>query len=1420
DPLRADVPGIDSTGEGVVSLTRRVTAPHLWSDEDPYLYTLVISLYDKQSGKHFESIAQQLGFREITFTPTEVDENYNKITKKYEQMLLNGKPLVIKGVNRHDIDPLTGRYVSRELYETDLRMIKQYNFNALRTSHYPNDEYLYHLCDQYGILVMAEANMESNELQNDSDVMARQLEPAYLDRITANMQERKNRTSVIMWSLGNECGNTPETKMFQRSIQTTVRPLDATRPVNYEPLGGNGGVDIWTTMYPAVSFVIDRGANTDRMPYMPIEYNHAMGNACGYFKEYWDAFRRYDNLLGGYIWDWVDQGLATPLDKSAAYSVAADQSRNGFTGELTGDLKRDAVTGKQYLEGTLVIPSRQDADNKINEALSSDRSFTMEMVVRPRDPSSTDYQPLMKKGDSQVGLRTHNNAFDLVTYVTRDGSKGTWAEWHYNRPASWGNGDWQHLALTYDGKTHAAKLYLNGTLINSTSTPSVDGATIMQSTYDLAINYCTERGRPGQNDVAVARIYTRALNAQEIAAQRQAYLNNTAYTIPADSDDVLMWLDFASAKLRPSVDGSVWDYYGEQGNDNLAGQYLGYGGDWGDVINTGNFCANGLVSSDRTPQAELQEIQYVQQPLRFTAAQRQLAVRQIEIFNESQWLDTARYLFQWELQEDGVVIDRGDFTATIAPQATQTVSVPFVMPSKTKDDGEYFLNVTAVLAKDTDWAQAGQVVGWQQFAVAADIGQVPKIDTATLSSLTKSETADTLTLSGEDFTLTVNKKTGLIGTYTVKGQTVLTKGPAPNFWRATIDNDGYFPKEWETANQGMTLDEMTVTMGEDDTICVIDVTLNLPRAKNSKEHLTYTVYGSGAVGVRARLDVNPEMGELLKFGAELTLPAGYENVTWFGNGPEDTFIDRRQGGQIGLYSSTVSDSFFPYAKPQASGNHTDVRYIALEEPGNPVGLMVVGENPLEASALHFKTGDYAGKRHPYQMPSRDNYTILNVDQISRGVGQSSCGPSQLAQYQLPVNYDFDYAFTILPYDTAADDPMTLSKPWRVVESPADPAQPSGYETAEIARFGGMERTINGAAINGGSLYADWTRANDNRVADLTGYDPANLRLRVRFELHAPDESVPPATWFKSGYVKLRSEQRADPAVNNGDPEHNYGWDINASWNLQYGENAFDIPLADALQGRFGNDSRTMYGSNNRKGQIDWTRIDRMIFVISAPNYNGLRMNVTYAAVVDTAFEKTLARLTELTESPLTQGSYTDASYAAYTDALKRGADVLADKRATLEQAQNAAAYLENTQAELTADPAAVLTAALRLRVSEAAQMDSLAVTPDALQAFEEALAAAQGVLDHDGVTQDEVDAALAALEKAIAGLTTVCRPGDVDESGAVTAADALMALQAATGKITLTTIQKMAADVDGQNGVTAADALAILQFATGKITAF
>ncbi|EKY22875.1 glycoside hydrolase family 2 protein, partial [Clostridium celatum] len=181
DPMTINVSDIDAEGEVTVDASKFVEAPELWSAEKPNLYTLVMTIKDA-NGNALESISQQLGFREISYTRSEIDSNNNNITSEYEAITINGQPLLLKGTNRHDTDPVYGKYVPREVYEQDIETMKSYNLNAIRTSHYANDEYLYYLADKYGMYVMGETNAECHALMGNQNAVAQYLKPLTMDR--------------------------------------------------------------------------------------------------------------------------------------------------------------------------------------------------------------------------------------------------------------------------------------------------------------------------------------------------------------------------------------------------------------------------------------------------------------------------------------------------------------------------------------------------------------------------------------------------------------------------------------------------------------------------------------------------------------------------------------------------------------------------------------------------------------------------------------------------------------------------------------------------------------------------------------------------------------------------------------------------------------------------------------------------------------------------------------------------------------------------------------------------------------------------------------------------------------------------------------------------------------------------------------
>ncbi|MCL2487601.1 MAG: DUF4981 domain-containing protein [Oscillospiraceae bacterium] len=1016
--LGGNVPSIASGAKGSVDLTRTVSNPRLWSDEDPYLYTLVISLYEK-GGKLFECISQQLGFREITFTKTAVNSNYDRTTSSYQQMKLNGKPIYFRGANLHSSDPHTGKYISHELYETDLRIMKQHNLNAIRTSHYPGDRYLYYLADKYGILVMAETNMESHALQDQSDTMANHLTNAYIDRLEANINAQKNRASVVMWSLGNECGDTPSTKMLQKAIQNTIRPLDSTRPVHYEGLGDRGGVDVNSNMYPGVDTVNARSKDTNRMPYVMCEYVFSQGNAVGSIGDYWDAIRGGDNQLGGFIWDYVDKALATPIPVPKVLSV--DKSPNGYKAELTGEIIDDADWGKA-LTGPVILEN----DLSINNALSGRNPFTFEMVVKPR--SATNMQQFMGKGDHQFILRT-NSDIDFFAYVEGAG----WRMNSFRMPSGWLN-NWHHLAAVFDGTNFS--VYCDGVSLTRTGTQAVT-ADVMPTDFPLAINYCAETGRRGDNLVAGAGVYTKALTANEVSARNDKYKVKGNMAAGLDSS-ILLWMDFAG--FTPDQYGTdpkaAWDYYAEAGSEKMAGRFMGYGGSWGDSPNDGSFHCDGIIGADRSLKPAIQEVKYVYQPVWFTATPADLIDKKVTIFNENRHISTAGYTFVWEIIEDGKVIHTGNFDRTIQPIDTETVTLN--LPSVTPKPGcEYYLNLRADRKAGTDYAAASANVAYEQFLLPVAGSQAPGFVPDAAAKVTKTENAAAITLTGGSggtaFTLTVNKATGRIGNFAFDGKTVLIEGPAPNYWRPKADSDNQNNAPWSSAHNALQLTSLTAIVLADGKSAVVDALWKLPTVNsgNAIQHMTYTVYATGEVNIRSWLTGAAGSGELLKFGTAMKLPKHFQNLSWYGSGPLDAYADRSRGAKLGLYSSTVFDEFYPFVRPQVSGNHPGVRYMTLEAPGLPVGLMVVGERPVEAGALPFAVEDYSGKKYPYQMPQTD-YTVLNVDQISSGLG-CALGPSALPKYRVYSQDTFDYSYTLIPYATGASNLAERSRAWRTAE---------------------------------------------------------------------------------------------------------------------------------------------------------------------------------------------------------------------------------------------------------------------------------------------------------------------------------------------------------------------------------------------------
>ena len=282
-----------SGAESVLLMRADVKNPLKWSAEKPNLYTLVLRLKNN-SGKAVEFESARVGFR--------------KVEIRGNQFLVNGQPILIKGVNRHEHDPDTGHYVTEKSMRKDILLMKQFNINAVRTCHYPDDPRWYELCDEYGLYLIDEANIESHGMgyRPDQTLANRpEWEKAHLDRIQRMVERDKNHPSVIIWSMGNEAGFGTNFEVCSEWIHRR----DPSRPVHYERAWQRPQVDVVSVMYPRVSWLEEYGQTYTDRPFIMCEYAHAMGNAVGNLQEYWDVIEKYPQIQGGAIWDWVDQGL-------------------------------------------------------------------------------------------------------------------------------------------------------------------------------------------------------------------------------------------------------------------------------------------------------------------------------------------------------------------------------------------------------------------------------------------------------------------------------------------------------------------------------------------------------------------------------------------------------------------------------------------------------------------------------------------------------------------------------------------------------------------------------------------------------------------------------------------------------------------------------------------------------------------------------------------------------------------------------------------------------------------------------------------------------------------------------------------------------------------------------------------------------
>jgi len=945
--------------DGKVQIKKPVAAPKLWSAETPNLYHLTITHTDSQ-GKVIEVVPWRFGFR------------WSEIKNK--QFMVNGKPVVIAGVNRHEHSADYGHYCTVAEMRADLVLMKQLNFNSVRTCHYPNTPEFYALCNELGLYVNDEANVESHGFQgmpNRPDMAA-----SHHQRMQRMMARDKNFTSVCSWSLGNESGRGGA----HNDNYTWAKAHDA-RPVGYQRHGTNEFTDFNSAFYVQPSGVAGYARGNKKMPMIQSEYAHAMGNSSGNLKEYWDVHWENNMAQGGYVWDWKDQGIKLPVPERSWIQIPRVDGKDLL------------VEGKQWsskgLQGILYFC--HGSEPKVNN------QWTVQMKLRtaPKSVDSFAFYPLFSKDSSTGAVFMEKNALVFQTFG-KDRNKLI-----VPLPDSF-----------FDGKAHTVTVVKASKLVRFYS----DGKKLatLPLRHPLKAKW---RGYVAFGPGVGTSLVPNRLDATAPTMLTAQLFSGEHHPEQIAKQKAVVAIDFTkpvkSLHHKPA-----------------GGEFYAYGGYWENRrghMNPGNFCMNGVIGAGNQPHPGAFAFKYVQQPLDTKATD---AANGLVSIHNRNFFKTwgADIKAAWSLTADGKVIQSGVLAGfTIKPQETKKVTLPYKMPTA-KPGVEYRAQIQYSLAKDTNWAKAGHRIAWDDFQVAYQ----PASPIFGKGSLKVADGSNELKIQGKGFSVAFSKKLGTLTSYEINGAELLTGPLMPDFWRGTTDNDRSYGLSRQT--QWMAIDSITnptlTHKKAKDGSYLVSTSGDLGTT-GAKIAIYFKVHGDGQVEVKVDFTPRaekavakvtpkaPKKGKKAKkkspqiiprFGLRVQVSKNLNQLDWYGQGPRETYIDRNFE-LVGLFSSSVDKLFTDYSRPQEYGNLYGIRHAKLVATSGPaLEVVASAAAPLNVSARRYKSQTLEAYKYSYQLPPSDS-VYLNIDYRVNGVaGINTWGARPLPEYQLhsdkPMSYQF------------------------------------------------------------------------------------------------------------------------------------------------------------------------------------------------------------------------------------------------------------------------------------------------------------------------------------------------------------------------------------------------------------------------------
>ena len=931
---------VPANGSAKLTLSFPVANPPKWTAETPNLCALQIVQSD-ENDRVMESICIKVGFRTVEI--------------KNGQLLVNGKAVHIKGVNRHEMDPDTGHYVRDDTMIEDIRLMKTHNFNAVRTCHYPDCPRWYDLCDQYGIFLTDEGNIESHGMGYGDRSLAKdpKWEGAHVDRDMSMVERDKNHPAVIVWSMGNEAGHGCNFVACCKAI----RQRDPSRPVHYERACGTPESDIYCPMYPKPWHCVDYGKGNQTKPMIMCEYAHAMGNSTGNFDKFWDA--AFDPAIphfqGGYIWDWVDQGIRTKVPQKHVVIATGEFAGNCLLRCNSGEPKK-TIDGKAAFNGSITTPAT-DLD-------CSKAPIVFEATVYPTDV--VEHGPIVMKGDQQVGLKQATDYKKQSKTLQFFIFNGSWNQIDAPLPENW-IGAWHTVKGIYDGQ----KMSL-----------VCDGKVLVQKEYKGAINQTEAPITFGANSDISGRLFP-------------GYIASASVTV--------------GEKIVVAVDASA-PYAVETSSENET--YMAYGGDFGPAgtPSDDNFCMNGVIRSDRIPHPAMAHIKYCQQPVKTTLKERAGRKVTLEVLNRYDFIDLSNLEMFWKVNDS-------EWTQVALPNVNpfESAEVEINLPV-----GVYhYLNVEYRIKNDVPMMKKGTVVAYEQF----ELEPLPKFEYKTNDSARAVVNDDQVQLCSPDAVYTFDKTTGALTSVLYKGKEFLAQPMTPTFWRAPTDNDrgNQHPNRcavWRRAAKSWKIESCDVN---DATVTFKGV---LPEIQ-ADLNVAYTLVEKGALRVSMEYKKTGSNGvpEMPRFGMELALQPGFEQLEWFGRGPEESYCDKKNGMKFGLWKKTVADNYFDYSEPGEVGNHTDAVAAAIANAADKKTLHIVaqsgweGKPVFEFNALHYSTADLQSAKHTYQLPGGYKgrpETFVNIDLRQQGGGGDDSWGARTHEEFTNTGKEYSFSFVLAP----------------------------------------------------------------------------------------------------------------------------------------------------------------------------------------------------------------------------------------------------------------------------------------------------------------------------------------------------------------------------------------------------------------------